>query len=226
MSSPPVPPCIAPEIIETIKAAKASNCIIEDMSVKEWYRFLMEREFTFTDDQSSLNYPVPCKVELNSQYSDWNLIWTNCHLPSFTSKMTSFSFKLVHDLIPSEERISRIIPNNSSVCKHCSDNSIADTLHVFFLCSLSQELGDWLLRVVREVDATATPDSVLRLEIYGGDALVWLTVAALSYTWEQRAKKKKAITTDFISICQGDLDIIDLTKHQNIAMLAKNYLSL
>ena len=152
--------------------------------------------------------------------------WTNCRLPSFTSKMTSFSFKLVHDLLPSEERISCIIPNNSSVCKHCSDNSIADTLHVFFLCSLSQELGDWLLRVVREVDATATPDSVLRLEIYGGDALVWLTVAALSYTWEQRVKKKKAITTDFISICQGDLDIIDLTKHQNIAMLAKNYLSL
>ena len=82
------------------------------------------------------------------------------------------------------------------------------------------------MRVVREVDATATPDSVLRLEIYGGDALVWLTVAALSYTWEQRAKKKKAITTDFISICQGDLDIIDLTKHQNIDMLAKKYLSL
>ena len=186
----------------------------------------MEREFTFTDDQSPLNYLVPCKVELNSQYSDWNLIWTTCRLPSFTSKMTSFSFKLVHDLLPSEERISRIIPNKSSVCKRCSDNSIADTLHVFFLCSLSQELGDWLLRVVRKVDTTATPDSVLRLEIYGGDALVWLTVAALSYTWEQRAKKKKAITTDFISICQGDLDIIDLTKHQHIAMLAKNYLSL
>ena len=28
------------------------------------------KNISTTDDQPSLNYPVPCKVELNSQYSD------------------------------------------------------------------------------------------------------------------------------------------------------------
>ena len=47
------------------------------------------------------------------EYSDWNLIMTNCCLPSFDNRMKSFSFKLVHGLLPNEERLSRILPHNS-----------------------------------------------------------------------------------------------------------------
>ena len=158
--------------------------------------------------------------------SDWNLIMSNCRLPSFDNSMKSFSFKLVNDLLPNEERLSRILPHNSPLCTHCQNDTTGDSLHVFFLCSLSQDLGGWLLRVVRKVDPTATPEAVLRLKITGGDALVWFTVHALTYIWEKRSNKKKAIKNEFISLCDATLDILATSKHKETAMLAKTYLSL
>ena len=159
------------------------------------------------------------------EYSDWNLIMSNCRLPSFDNRMKSFSFKLVNDLLPNEERLSRILPHNSPLCTHCQNDTTGDSLHVFFLCSLSQDLGGWLLRVVRKVDPTATPEAVLRLKITGGDALVWFTVHALTYIWEKRSNKKKAIKNEFISLCDLTLDILATSKHKETAMLAKTYLS-
>ena len=159
------------------------------------------------------------------EYSEWNLIMSNCRLPSFDNSMKSFSFKLVNDLLPNEERLSRILPHNSPLCTHCQNDTTGDSLHVFFLCSLSQDLGGWLLRVVREMDPTATPEAVLRLKITGGDALVWFTVHALTYIWEKRSNKKKAIKNEFISLCDLTLDILATSKHKETAMLAKTYLS-
>ena len=100
-----------------------------------------------------------------------------------------------------------------------------DSLHVFFLCSLSQDLGCWVLRVVRKVDPTATPEAILRLEITGGDALVWFTVRALTYIWENRSNKKQAMKNEFISLCDSALDILATSKHNETAMVAKTYLS-
>ena len=81
------------------------------------------------------------------------------------------------------------------------------------------------MRVVRKVDPTATPEAVLRLKITGGDALVWFTVHALTYIWEKRSNKKKAIKNEFISLCDLTLDILATSKHKETAMLAKRYLS-
>ena len=158
------------------------------------------------------------------EYSDWNLIMSNCRLPSFDKSMKSFSFKLVNDLLPNEERLSRILPHNSPLCTHCQNDTTADSLHVFFLCSLSQDLGGWVLRVVRKVDPTATPEAVLRLKITGGDALVWFTVRALTYIWENRSNKKKAMKNEFKSLCDLTLYILLNSKYKETAMLAKTYL--
>ena len=163
-----------------------------------------------------------CAVQ---EYSDLNLIMSNCRLPIFDNSMKSFVFKLVNDLLPNEERLSRILPHNSPLCTHCQNDTTGDSLHVFFLCSLSQDLGGWVLRVVRKVDPTATPEAVLRLKITGGDALVWFTVRALTYIWENRSNKKKAIKNEFISLCDLTLDILATSKHKETAMLAKTYLS-
>ena len=218
---PPLPPYLNEDIFQVIRTAKHCDLIVEDMTIKDWYSFLMDQEFTSIDPLTQLNVLKPCKVELNFQYSDWYLIWHNCRLSCFDSEMSSFSFKLVHDLLPTDERLSRFLPNNSSLCKYCTDSPSSDHLHVFFLCSLSCEVGGWLLRVVREIDPTATPDAILRLEISGGDALLWLTVYALLYIWRQRSKKKRAVIEDFTSMCRTDLDVLSLTKHSYIAMLAK-----
>ena len=159
------------------------------------------------------------------EYSDLNLIMSNCRLPIFDNSMKSFVFKLVNDLLPNEERLSRILPHNSPLCTHCQNDTTGDSLHVFLICSLSQDLGGWLLRVVRKVDPTATPEAVLRLKITGGDALVWFTVRALTYIWENRSNKKKAMKNEFISLCDLTLDILATSKHKETAMLAKTYLS-
>ena len=68
----------------------------------------MEREFTFTDDLSSLNYPVPCKVELNSQYSD-AIIESISHCKHLKTVLLGRFIKFSNTLMNSENMVLRYI---------------------------------------------------------------------------------------------------------------------
>ena len=224
---PALPPYYDELFFKNIEAAKTAQLHVETMSVKQWYQFLLDQEYTELDQLDQQRRHIPSKAELLFPASDWNLIWRNCRLPCLDSQMSSLSFKLIHNLLPSESRLSSTLRKTSPFCTHnCPADTTSDYLHIFFNCSLSHKLGGWLMRVVRTVDPTATHETVLRLETAGGDSLVWFILSALRFIWDQRSKKKKASIQDFTALCQSDLNILSDTRHLNIAMLAQQLLSL
>ena len=134
--------------------------------------------------------------------------------------MTSFAFKLIHDLLPHEARLSRVLPNSSPVCKHgCPGDPIADKHHVFFHCRLTGQVGLWLLNIVRKSEPDISVSSIANLEVTD-EPVIWITTATLKILWDTRSKGKTAQIEDVHAQLMSDLKILQNTKYEKIASLS------
>ena len=119
--------------------------------------------------------------------ADWPEVWRRVRLSHIASETKSLVWRLLHDLLLTEQRLSRLNPELSSACRYCSDVTTSDLEHCLFTCCKTSDMGSWLLAAVRLVDPLATPPSILRLEVEGGEALVWVICACLHLIWSSRA---------------------------------------
>ena len=103
-------------------------------------------------------------------------------------------WKLLHQLLPTEERLARILPNSEPTCKLCSAPANADLKHSFFGCDSTREVGGKLLSTLAQFDSDVTPDKLLRLEFECEPdlemPLVWVTAQTLAYMWSIRCSGK------------------------------------
>ena len=121
----------------------------------------MEEEFTTQNQETPTRNLIPCRVESLHPELDWSLIWSNVCSKYFSLDMMSFTFKLLHDLLPHEAKLSTILPNSTAICRYgCSDDSIADTNHIFFECKPTHQVGRWLLDTVRKTEPQLTTESL------------------------------------------------------------------
>ena len=118
---------------------------VATMSTSQWYRVLLEKEVTMVEkDDHSMEY-IKCRAELAAPSTDWELTWERARLKGLGSESTSFLFKLLHRILPTEERVSRILTNSSPNCKLCPTPAIGDLEHSFFNCVSTQNVGSILL---------------------------------------------------------------------------------
>ena len=83
------------------------------MTVKEWYRVLVEKNVTKheIDDEGRMEL-VPCKIEERYPLHDWSESYRLCRLQGLDPEIKSFLFKLVHQLLPSKERVHHLTPTS------------------------------------------------------------------------------------------------------------------
>ena len=102
------------------------------MSTRQWYLYLMDREIsekTMADGSQENNL---CRIDRNSPDFDWTLTWEKIRLPLLPSDAVSFLWKLIHEILPTEERINSTVGNIPATCRHCcEDQHVADQIHCF-----------------------------------------------------------------------------------------------
>ena len=153
------------EFFQTIKHYN-DNCPlnISLMTTKQWYRALLEDRVLMqpaVGDSSAALLPV--RVELLMPDHDWPATWSIARTKGLTSDQTAFLFKLLHQLLPTRERISRIT-NEQGVCRMCGHAS-EDLLHALFTCTESKATADQLLSYVYVTVPRLSPPGLLRLDI-------------------------------------------------------------
>jgi hypothetical protein len=86
---------------------------------------------------------IKSRDELASPGTDWESSWRRlrARLKGLGSEATSFLWKLLHRLIPTEQRLSRILPNSSEMCKYWPTPTVGDLEHCFFW--FYQERTSW-----------------------------------------------------------------------------------
>ena len=140
---------------------------------------------------------IPIRTEILHPALDWPETWRLARLKGLGSILTSFLFKLLHCLLPTQERVSRIgVAENLGLCLICN-NEPEDLLHAFFLCQHSRVVGHALLGYLQQSVPDLTPEDVLKLQL--GSSLsedaelatVYTLATGLKYIWENRIEEKQ-----------------------------------
>ena len=179
----------------TIKYYKNSPLNISLMTTRQWYRALLEdRVLMQQGADGSPQALLPVRVEQLVPDQDWAMTWTLAKTKGLNSDQSSFLFKLLHQLLPTQDRINRIT-NEPGLCKVCQA-SPEDLNHALFSCPSSKTVADLLLSYVHIVVPGITSQRLLRLDfgtlLEDTDqlAILGLVSTGLTYIWQARAEKK------------------------------------
>ena len=219
---PPLPPYYSAHFFSTIKWVKENTSLrISTMTTAQWYQVMLEKEVTMDNN----NEYTMCRAELASPGTDWKACWRRARLKGLGSEATSFIWKLMHRLLPNEQRLARILPNSSALCKYCPDPPIADLEHCFFGCIKTGEVGRKLLETMINHDPSVTPAGLLRLEFQEeGEQempLVWTAAHTLSYMWKKRTTGHVVDLTLTRASLEAKVNLLRETRYSNSAIIIK-----
>ena len=114
----------------------------------------------------TVQVPRTCRVELKHPHVDWEQTLTLAATPGLSSEQSSFLWRMIHDLLPTRERLYRLsmpdIP--SQICDLCSMDAEDNTQHALLQCPFNTA-NSFLLRVIQNVLPHAQPNLLLLLQL-------------------------------------------------------------
>ena len=217
---PPIPPYYSESFFQTIKQVKNSTPLnVATMTTAQWYRLLVEKYITMEEDRDNRMQFINTRTELAFPMIDWESTWRRARLKGLGSEASSFLWKLLHQLLPTEARLSRILPNTSANCKYCVEPIPATLEHCLLLCVKTREVGDWLLGLLREHDNLATPESILKLQFQANTSfempLVWIIANTLLYLWGARSNGRLASLISTRANLESKIALLRETRFRN-----------
>ena len=133
-----------------------------------------------------------------NQYHNALYRWRLSSLKGLSSEDHSFLWKMLHNLLPTQERINRMgLPNAPTpMCTHCDMQAPDQVHHALVTCPQNKDVSDWLLHQIHPYLPNISPQQLvlLHLGVLQEDQelpLVWLITQVLRNNWTQRLLKKK-----------------------------------
>ena len=201
LPNPGIPPFYDQQFFDTIRYYHENSPLnISVMSIKQWYTVLMEDKVLMspaTDSAPPLLLPV--RAETIHPSADWPTAWRLVRIKGLESELSSFLFKLLHRLLPTQDRVARLGAaegQTPGLCKLCKMDT-EDILHSFFTCSHSRVAGLGMLGWLQDLCPNLQPEDALQLrlgaELPAEDELAAVCVLAtgLKLIWEARVTKKQ-----------------------------------
>ena len=203
---------------------------VATMSTSQWYRLLLEQSTTMEENEDNSRHYIKTRSEIASSNTDWELSWRRARLKGLGSHATSFLWKLLHNLLPTEERLARILPNSPADCKSCPTPALADLPHCLFECVRTKESGSWLLSLIRQHDPSISASKLLKLDFTCSDSaempLVWITAQTLLYIWGVRKDGKIVSLATTRAKLESKISLLRETRYSNQQVLMAEYISM
>ena len=194
IGDPGLPPFYNEELFTVIRQVHNETPLnVAQMTEKQWYKVLLEKKVIMVESERSQQL-IPCRAELKNPELDWETTWPRIRLSGLGAELTSFLFKLLHDLLPTQERVARTSPSVSGICKLCVHNAEEDILHALVRCTGNQGVGQAVLQCLPH-DAGVDEYKALRLQLDLEESLeyptVWFLAVAWKCIWESRMVGKR-----------------------------------
>ena len=167
---------------------------------------------------------ISTRVELAHPLTDWENSWRLARLQGLGSEHTSFLFKLLHQILPTQERLHRTKNEASPLCKApgCDHTAVDDLEHCLVECQANQGVGRHLLDTLRKYQPNLSTAKALRLELEVSEdlelPLVWLTSAMLLSIWNQRQSGTRVLPHLTRSLLEAKVNILRETRLANVAI--------
>ena len=219
INNPGYPPFYDQEFFSVIHQVHHHTPLnIQNMSEKEWYRILLEEKVTKL---------IPCRVEVKSPEFDWDSIWPRVRLSGLGSELSSFLFKVLHNLLPTQERIARTSASVDGVCKLCVFNIKEDLVHALVRCPANQGIGEAVLGCISQHIQDGVPDDeVLQLHLHlDGDLelpVVWFLAVAWNALWECRKLGRTPELYKVRADLEAKVSLLRETRHHEAADLIRS----
>ena len=136
--------------------------------------------------------------------------------------LASFVWKLLHDLLCTQERLHRVGSSPSSSCKLCKEMR-GTQVHELILCPHNDSLGTNLLSTMQSYIPTLTAKSLLCMDLTGLAAELHLpvslfTAATLSCIWSERTTFSRVSTYKVRSQLEQTINLLRTTRLTNTAV--------
>ena len=117
------------------------------------------------DSQTGLCTLIPTKEEDENSETDWENIWQNMRCNGLTPSQSSYLFKMVHNLLPNNNKLLKFGLRDNDTCNFCTQG---DNKQHLWLCTQAAGLGMIVREILEEhsVQNHKVPwDSLCRLEV-------------------------------------------------------------
>ena len=165
---------------------------IISMKEKDWTRLLTEDFVTMvSDSDDGPRHFLPCRAELASTDTDWELSWENCRQPGVSPELASFLWLMLHDLLSTQARLHQMGAVKSAQCKMQDCKEEGTLQHELLHCEKNDRVGNLLIACLQRCVPDLQATGILRLEFGNpGDeislAMTWLTAITLRFIWKER----------------------------------------
>ena len=202
----------------------SSNLNISAISLKQWYTLLLEDKVLKNDDTPAALLPV--RSELLHPNTDWEQVWQLTRTKGLGPELTSFQFKMIHELLPTQERIARLglHEGQPGLCLLCRVEA-EGLVHAFFDCTKNMQVGLALLGCVQQLvpdlstDAAVLVDFGCVLPEEENLAIQCILITGLRYIWETRLAKKVVTTFRMRAEIEAKVSILRKTRYQASAVI-------
>ena len=228
---PDIPPYFRGNFFPTIRRLHSSILGIKNITVKMIYRFLIE-DITMTETQDdSPRSLIPLRVELASPDTDWPHTWKLARQRPLGPQLSSFLFKLLHNILPTGERVARILLAASPNCTRCAqDPPVIETLyHSLVTCPANTGATAILINCLSQYDPNITAQKILTLNFQVETSLeipiTWVIASYLFSIWSLRSEKKQITQYKIRSDLEASCRILSETRFINISTSVREILN-
>ena len=221
---PGYPPFYNEDFFSKIRRVHLNSPLnVATMSEKQWYRLLLE-DYSIMEENDLVKKYKKCRVELASPDTDWERSWRLARLSGLGPENISFLFKMMHQLLPTQERLSRISPRTSSTCTLPGCVNIHDDLpHALVFCQGNDGVGIKVIECVRGYHPNLDVEAALRLEIDVSEEmelpLVWLLSTVFQAIWKCRATRTNITLFDIRSKLEAKINLLRETRFSNTSVI-------
>ena len=213
------------QLITYYKSSSTMN--IATMTTKQWYTLLLEDKILFsqaTEDSPAALLPI--RTEIMNPNTDWSQVWMIARTKGLGPELISFQIKMLHNLLPTQERIARLGLNHDQprLCLLCRLES-EDLVHSFFDCSKNMLVGLALLGCVQQILPDLSPQAAVLLDfgcilpVEENLALQCILATGMKYIWEARLAKKVVYKFKMRAEIEARISILRKTRYQSSASL-------
>ena len=91
---------------------------IASLTEGQWYKLLTEDKITMEVVEGQSRQLMSCRVELASPTTDWEVTWRRARLKGLGPELTSFLFKVLHQLLATKKGLPGPTPQSARAAKH------------------------------------------------------------------------------------------------------------
>ena len=232
MKNPGKSPYFTQDFFQAIKAVKEQESLsIKHFSIGMWYRALLNLYVLTEKDDDGFVFEKCSKLEQGHSQTSWDSTWNVvCH-PSLESADHSFLFCLLHDLLPTQLILAKVLRAHYStnVCGLCDLQVSGDQLHSFLICPFNNGVGLWLKECMRRSWPALQDTQVLNLN-FGTDsseiqkvAATWLVAKTFGCIWKSRLQKKQSCIRLVRAKVEADIQILRKSRYGDVALAVEKF---